>query len=146
MKVNTNRFGVITISAEEIVRFPEGLLGFRDYKRYVLMEPGEIAPFKWLQSVDEGLLAFVVIEPLFLIDEYDIEISGECASELKLVSPSDANIYAIVTIAEAPKKATANLQAPIIMNSECRIAKQVILIDSSYNIRHPIMESNESLQ
>ena len=147
MKVNTNQFGVIIISAEEIITFPEGLLGFRDNKQYILLEYGEdIAPFKWLQSVDEGWLGFVVIEPLFLVDEYDIEISAECASELKLVSPSDADIYAIVTVAEPPKNSTANLQAPIIVNPAFQIAKQVILTDSPYHIRHPILELTESVQ
>jgi len=146
LKVNTNRFGVITISAEEIITFPEGLLGFRDHKRYILLESEETAPFKWLQSVDEGWLGFVVIEPLFLVDEYDVEISEECASELKLVSPSDAVICAIVTVAENPKDATANLQAPIIVNPAFRIAKQIILMNSPYNIRHPILELTEFVQ
>jgi len=146
LNINTNRFGVITVSSEDIVTFPEGLIGFRNHKRYVLLEPEEIAPFKWLQSVDEEWLAFVLIEPLFLVDEYDIEINAEFASELKLLSPSDADIYVIVTVAENPQNATANLQAPIIMNPKLRIAKQVILIDSSHSIRYSILESTESLQ
>lgn len=144
MKINTTRFGVITISEHDIITFPEGMLGFSNHKRYVLLDSKKISPLKWLQSIDEAWLAFVVIEPLLLVDEYDIEISSECASELKLLSPSDADIYAIVTVAENPKDTTANLQAPIIVNPKIRIAKQVVLMDSSHSIRHPILESIES--
>ena len=74
MKVETTRFGKVTFDESGIILFPEGIPGFTDQKRYVLLEVSEYAPLKWLQSIDEAWLAFVIVDPLDLLDEYNIHI------------------------------------------------------------------------
>ena len=62
--VDTTRFGAIDIEESSVIEFPEGLLGFGDCKRYVLLDhPGGNGLFEWLQSVERPELAFCVIDP-----------------------------------------------------------------------------------
>ena len=66
MKIETSRFGTVEITEEQIFTFPMGLLGFAKYKQFVVIDHTEESPFKWLQSVEEGSLAFIITDPLFL--------------------------------------------------------------------------------
>ncbi len=142
MKIKTTRFGELNIPEEDIVTFPEGLLGFAEHKRYVLLDSEELDPLKWLQCVDAGYLAFVVLDPRIAIDEYDMHVSRECAQGLRIESPEDAMIFAIITADDDPAKCTINLQAPIIINRKNYLARQIILLDQQYSIHHPLLSDD----
>ena len=49
---------------EKIINMPDGIPGFRQQKRYVLLEKKETSPFYLFQCVDDPNLAFVVMDPL----------------------------------------------------------------------------------
>ena len=144
MQIDTARFGQITVNDSGIITFLDGILGFGDQRRYVLLETAEYAPLKWLQSVEAGWLAFVLLEPEEFLDEYDVEIDSDSISELDLSSPEKAIVYTIVTASETPKDTTANLQAPIILNPTNQLAKQIVLHNSPYSIRHPVLGNGNS--
>ena len=63
MKFETTRFGQIEVNSEDIVIFPDGLLGFPDCSKYTLIDEDRAAPFRMLQSLEKSDLAFVVIDP-----------------------------------------------------------------------------------
>ena len=69
MKIKSRPFGEIEIRDEDILDLPDGLIGFEEYTRYVLLSIPEEAPFSWLQSVEDPGLAFVVINPLEVFGE-----------------------------------------------------------------------------
>ena len=52
MQLETAHFGVIEFNEDDIIIFPEGIPGFEETKKYILMgnETNE-AVFFWLQSV-----------------------------------------------------------------------------------------------
>jgi flagellar assembly factor FliW len=146
LKIHTIRFGKIAVNESEIITFPEGPLGFTRYKQYALLAVDEYTPLKWLQSLEEDWLAFVLLQPCEFLEEYDLLKNPACASEVDrclgtigLHSIEEAEIYVIVTAAEKPEEATANLQAPILLNPNRRMARQVILMSSGYAIRYPIL-------
>ena len=64
LKVKTTRFGDIEVKEDDVVKLPAGLIGFPELKRYVLLDHDKDSPFKWLQSLDDGAIAFVLINPL----------------------------------------------------------------------------------
>jgi flagellar assembly factor FliW len=37
-------------------------------------------------------------------------------------------------------EATANLSAPVVINADSRIGKQIVLEDEAYTVRYPIFE------
>lgn len=38
MKIETTRFGTLEVDPEQIIDFPEGILGFEDYHQFVIAE------------------------------------------------------------------------------------------------------------
>ena len=69
MDVKTKAMGVKSVEENHIVTFPEGLFGFEDYKKYATIE-SEWAPLIWLQSLDDERLAFLLIDPFLICDDY----------------------------------------------------------------------------
>ena len=138
VKIETTRFGSIEIDPEQIIEFPDGILGFEEYHRYVVVEPpGHI--FSFLQSVDEPWLSFVVIMPELLRSDYYVDLEPQLVKELGFEDPKDGKVFAIVTIPEDTAEMTANLQAPIVINLKTKLAKQIVLTDGAYKIRHNVL-------
>jgi len=144
LQITSTRFGTLEIQEEQIIHIPSGIIGFPDYRRYILLEQKKGSPFIWLQSVDSGALAFVLIDPLLFKPDYRVEIGPEDAEDLDLKNgASEAQIMAIVNISTRdkggkPTEITANLLGPIVINLRKRLAKQVVLYDGQYSHRHPI--------
>jgi flagellar assembly factor FliW len=144
LQIATTRFGALEIQEEQIIHMPSGIIGFPDQRKYVLLEQKKGSLFMWLQSVDNGALAFVLIDPLLFKPDYKVEIGTEDAEELGLKNGGDeAQIMAIVNILKRgedgkPTAMTANLLGPIVINPEKKLAKQVVLYDGQYSHRYPI--------
>lgn len=139
MRLEGTCLGDIEVEGEKIITVPEGILGFQNSKRYVILDHNEDSPFKWLQSVDEPEVTFVIINPLFFKADYCIQIYR---NEISVLEPFDSNdilIMVIVTIQKDSKDITANLQGPLIINPKNQLAKQVVLANNEYTTRHSIM-------
>lgn len=140
IKVKTTRFGEIEVQDEELIELPQGLIGFPELKKYILLNHDQDSPFKWLQSLDDGAIAFVLINPLLFKPDYSVEVSETEISELSIESEEDAVISVIVTMPNNPQNMTANLKAPLVFNLQNRKGKQIILSHSEYATKHNIMD------
>ena len=140
MEINTTRFGTIEIEEEKIINMSRGILGFPEDKRYVLIPHREGSPFHWLQSVDTPGLAFVVASPGRFFQDYVFDISDEVEKDLEIESPEEVDCLVIITIPrENPKKPTANLLGPIVINVKKRLARQVVLDPNVYPVECPLI-------
>ncbi|MBM7606242.1 flagellar assembly factor FliW [Metabacillus crassostreae] len=135
MNVETKYHGVIEVLEKEIIHFQSGIPGFQGEKSFVLLQLEEDSPFWILQSMTTSQLGFVTVEPFQYFTTYEFEISENDRSNLSLKSEKDVAIWVFLTIKEPFIESTANLQAPIIINSNNRQAKQIILNDSNYKTR-----------
>ncbi len=140
LKINTSRFGEVEINEKDIITLPEGLIGFPELNQFILLDHDQDSPFKWLQSVTDSAMAFIVISPLSFRPDYMVEVTEEEVASLKLSNPNEAVISVIVTIPVDPKKMSANLKAPLVFNLSNRLGKQVVLKDPQYQTKHFIME------
>lgn len=140
IKVKTTRFGEIEVKSEDLIELPAGLIGFPELKRYVLLDHDKESPFKWLQSLDDGAIAFVLINPLLFKPDYVVEVTEAEVLDLELKAEEDAVISVIITIPTNPQNMTANLKAPLVFNLQNRRGKQLVLSHSAYTTRHNIME------
>ncbi len=140
VQIETSRFGALTVDEQEILSLPEGLIGFPGLTRFVLLRHKEGSPFFWLQSLEDGDLAFVLLDPLLLKPEYALKLHPEDTALLGLETPDNSvQAWAVVNIGrQAPPEITANLLAPLVINTRTRLGKQVVLFDSPYAIRHPV--------
>lgn len=138
MVVNTTRFGPIEISKEDLIHFSEGLLGFNELERFVLLDDPTDDIFAWLQSCDEPSIAFPVLEPELFEEAYQLEMTKSDLQALDAADVSQLRSFCIITIPEDPARMTANLKAPVVINLERRIARQCVLQNNKLEIREPI--------
>jgi len=140
LKVPTSRFGTIDIPEDQVIYVPLGLIGFPNQKRYALLEHRKGSPFSWFQAVDDEDLAFVLIDPLLCEPDYQIQINSEDRKTLDLPDSCEG-LQTMVTVNITPGdplKITANLLGPVAINLPKKLAKQIVLHQSSYSTRHPI--------
>lgn len=138
MQIQTSRFGSVTITAEDVLNFPEGLLGFNELRQFVLLDDPTDEIFAWLQSCEEPNIAFPLLEPELFTPTYAIHLTKHDLEILHLESTRGVRSFAIITIPQDPTQMTANLKAPIVINVAKRLARQCVLQDNSLAIREPI--------
>jgi flagellar assembly factor FliW len=138
--VQTGRFGQIEISSDEIIQIPSGVLGFPEDHNFCLVDAGDDTLILWLQSLSNPLLAFPLLEPKIFRPEYVVRLSAAELRELKLGSIKDASVFTIITIPTALSEMTANMKAPLVINTREKIAKQVVLQENDQPIKHPMFK------
>jgi flagellar assembly factor FliW len=121
-----------------VLEFPKGLLGFSQFTRYCLLEPGDDACFFWLQCVDEPSLAFVVTDPTLFVPEYAVPIRPEQMVELKLGKLDEAQVFVIVN--KVDQTLTGNLQGPLVVNTVTHSGEQMVLAEKRWTTRHPLVQ------
>lgn len=138
MNVQTSRFGLVQVAEDDVISFPEGLLGFATLRKFILLDDPNDDIFAWLQSCDEPAIAFPVLEPELFAENYPIQLSKADLEALALEKPEGYRSFTIVTIPQDPTQMTANLKAPVVINVGQRLARQCVLQDNSLAIREPI--------
>lgn len=137
MKIQTTRFGWIQIGQDDIIQFPEGLLGFEALRQFVLLDDPNDEIFAWLQSCEEPAIAFPVLEPELFSEQYQINLTRHDLEALQTTGEGIRG-FSIITIPNDPTHMTANLKAPVVVNVAKRIARQCVLQDNNLAIREPI--------
>ncbi|OWZ84851.1 flagellar assembly protein FliW [Natranaerobius trueperi] len=143
MKINSP-LGEIEIDDQKVITFPNGLIGFSDHKRYLLLEGEEGTPFWYLQSVENEALFFVLIDPNQFFNDYQIDIHKNELASIDLEDSSSAVVLTLVTVPDDINKATANLKGPLIINPDRRLGKQIVLHPSPYGTKHPLFSETKT--
>ncbi len=139
MRLITKRFGEFTVDPQMIVTFSDGLLGFPHDKRFIVLEHDRKGPFKWLQSLDNTELAFVIVDPLEVLETYSFDLPKEKLAKVGLTQIDDAVIFVVAVIPPAGKPGfTLNLKAPIVVNASNRVGFQAVLTEARYEARHEV--------
>jgi flagellar assembly factor FliW len=121
-----------------LVHFRHGLFGFPEHRQFVLRSTDHEGLY-WLQSAEDDTLAFLLADPFVYVRDYVVELHDSEVAELETTAASDLVILAIVTLPRtAGGSCTLNLQGPLAIDLRTGRAKQVILPDSEYGLRHPV--------
>ena len=143
-KLTTHHFGEIEYDPTRIITFPHGIPGFPDSTQYLLMsENDDEDTYFWLQSIEDGNVAFTLMNVYKVLPDYDPHVDEEELAELGDVSDSPLEIYNIVVIPEYVRQMRVNLRAPIVINNNTGLGKQVICANDDYPIRYMIFEELE---
>ncbi|MCC7434025.1 MAG: flagellar assembly protein FliW [Methanoregulaceae archaeon] len=133
------RFGAVEFGELDVLTIQEGLIGFPTLTQFLLLSHGEQSPFQWLQSIDEPGLAFLVVDPATFVPDYTPEIDDAQAEALALSETTPRLLRTTARLIGQPaEELSLNLAAPIVLNLEHRIGKQVVLDNEAYNIRHRV--------
>jgi flagellar assembly factor FliW len=145
IEVNSAKLGPLKVESDRLITFPDGIPGFPKAKRYFLVENDKGHPFGWLQAVEDPELAFVVTDPMIFHPSYQPPIPLETFKALEIDRGELLALLVIVNVPqEDPLKMTANFMAPLVINAKNRVGKQVILHDSPYSHREPLLTAATS--
>ncbi|MBP5160100.1 MAG: flagellar assembly protein FliW [Lachnospiraceae bacterium] len=150
MKVSTRIFGEIELDDDKVITFEQGMLGLTDLKKFTLLynteEDGTRPSISWLQSLDEPGLAFPVIIPTLVYEDYNPIVDDELIAPLGELGEENLTVLVTVTVSPDITQMTTNLKAPIIINSDTRKGCQVIAENPDYEIKYKIYEKLNALK
>ncbi len=142
MKINTKHFGEIEIDETKVVAFEQGIFGFEEQKKFVMLYEDEATKngLCWMQAIDVEDLALPVINPMFWFPEYSPEVADEQVIKIGELKEEDLQVFSVVVITDSLETMTTNLRAPILVNTETKKGMQVIVENDEYDIKHNLYE------
>lgn len=143
MKAQTRYFGEIDIEDGKIIELSRGMIGFPELTHYALIfdeEKGsDKANIMWLQSMDDGDIAFPVINPALVKDDYNPTVSDDVTDTLGELTQDNTFILVTVSVPQKIEDFSVNLKAPIIINSDTNKGVQMI-VEDNYPIKYKVYE------
>lgn len=122
--INTREFGEITVASDYIFNFTNGLLGFENLHEFVLISVEDTAPFKWLISIDQPEIGFILLSP-WLADEF--------FNPGKSIDTQKNAVFVIIKLGKSKGEMTANMKAPLILDAEFNKGEQIILPSDKFS-------------
>jgi len=122
--------------ARNAIAFPDGIPGFEACRRFVLLSADSLAPLQRLEAIEGPPAAFLGIDPRLVMDGYGCRLS---ANDLRaLGADADSTLLWFAIISETDGVLYANLRAPIVINPQRMIGRQVLPDEGLYPIRHAL--------
>jgi flagellar assembly factor FliW len=98
-----------------IINFPAGLVGYPALTAYRLFEPKDSYPLKFLQAVGQEDISFTCIDVQAIKPDYVVPLG-----------PED------------PRRMTANLAGPVVVNVKTLQARQIVLNIDQFSLAYPV--------
>lgn len=137
MQIETTRFGTVAIEVDDILLFPQGLVGFEKCRHWVLLADDDNESLGWLQCVNHAEVALPVISPRRFLPDYKVRLQRGQILPLELTQFDQAFVLTIV--GRGDDELTVNLKAPLILNLDRRLGRQVVTSDEQ-PISLPILD------
>lgn len=132
MKAKTRLFGEIDIEEAKIITMEGGMIGFPDMKKFTLIfdeEKDGKGKIKWFQSMDDPDVAFPVMDPIFIKEDYNPSVNDELLKPLGNILPENTFVLVTATVPKNIEEMSINLKAPIIINLDTMKGAQIIVED-----------------
>lgn len=136
MQIEVTGMGLVDYEEQELLYFQDGLYGFEDLHKYLPVPMEESDRIFVLQSIEEPLISFILMNPFMIMEDYDPQPTASDMKALGNPKIEDVSFYVICSLKSDFKESTLNLRCPIAVNAINREAKQLILEDSPYQLRH----------
>lgn len=133
MKWKNRQFGELEFDDEHVLTFPDGIIGFEESRRFILINDEDSQPFRWLVSIEDEDLSFPLLNPQILVPNY------RAANQPK----GNATTLVVATLRKEIEKSTVNLRSPVIIMNESRTGKQIILEEEAYALQHPLFAAHQ---
>ncbi len=135
MIIQSDRFGSIEANEHDIIVFSQGIFGFPDEHKFLLIRTENAHAIGWLQSVTSSYLALPVVSAHVLVPRYP-DVDVETYARVAGIGDSLDEIAVLVVLNAPPGiPATVNLVAPIIVNVATRKGAQLFLDDTRFTNR-----------
>ena len=143
MKANTRIFGEIEIADEKIITMERGMIGFPNLNHFALIfdeEKGQKqTSIMWLQSMDDTDIAFPVMDPHAVKEDYNPNVNEEIVAPIGELNEENTFVLVTVTVPKKIEDFSVNLKAPIVVNMDNRKAVQLI-VEDDYPVKYTVYE------
>ena len=143
MKANTRIFGEIEIADEKIITMERGMIGFPNLNHFALIfdeEKGQKqTSIMWLQSMDDTDIAFPVMDPHAVKEDYNPNVNEEIVAPIGELNEENTFLLVTVTVPKKIEDFSVNLKAPIVVNMDNRKAVQLI-VEDDYPVKYKVYE------
>ena len=146
MIIQSTRFGELTIAETDIINFPHGIPGFPNEKSFVAVDNDPDSPFSFLQSTKKAYLTFLLADPFTFFKDYEFVLDDAVDLELGISEDKPPQVFVIATVKEKLEDMTVNLLAPIVINNQKAIGRQIVLEKTAYGTRHQLFPDGLILQ
>jgi len=136
MQLQTTRFGEIDVDPDVVLTFTQPIIGFPEQRRYVLLDGPEGSGLRWLQSTEQGDLAFLLMDPRQVMKDYLVKLGQHELNELAVSAVDELLVFTLLVVPSDRTKIRTNLKAPVLINTKHRLGKQTVLERSDYPIQH----------
>lgn len=113
--------------------------GFPDERRFALVELEGAGGLCSLTSLDREDLRFLVVPPGAFFPDYVPEVGDDVVAELEIDSADDVLLLVVLTAGRSLAETTANLAAPVLVNTVTRRAGQVVLDQPGLPVAAPLV-------
>ena len=122
-----------------VIEFVEPMLGFPQLHDFALVELDEAGVLCALRSLEEPQVRFLVTAPHAFFPGYEPEIDDSTVSELDITQVEEVLLLVVVNAGRSLAESSANLVAPVVLNTRTRRARQVILDEPGLTIAAPLV-------
>ena len=113
MKANTRMFGAIDVADDKIITMEKGMIGFPNLTHFALIfdEEKKDKAFRimWLQSMDDGEVAFPVTDPIYIKEDYAPSVNDEIIAPLGEMHADNTYLLVTVTVPSNPPVITCSI-------------------------------------
>ncbi len=124
---------------DQVIHFPNGLPGFENARKFIIMSVPEHQPFHWMECVDGNDIRFAIINPLSFRPDYEPKVKKDELVALNIQDRKELLLYVIVTLRQPLLESTANLMGPLFINIRERVGRQIIIENDAYSLRERII-------
>ncbi len=129
------------------VNFGNGLTAFEDIKTFTYKKEVRLKPFIYMHSTVNPNISFVCVDPFILTPSYRVTLTEETLVRLDIQDKNDILVLCLVSVGKDMYTTTANLMAPLVINTKMMKGEQVILEDIKpefirYNVWTSIGQTN----
>jgi len=128
MKFTNRQFGEMSFEETHILNVPEGIIGFGEYKKYLIVDDEDSQPFRWLVSLEDPELNFALISPDLIVEKFQSSVFND----------ADVTVFCLVALKEPWTTSTMNLRSPFVIDNKSRVGRQMILEDESLSMQYPL--------
>lgn len=140
--MKTKYFGEVDFTEDEVITFDNGMFGFENYKKYIMINFEEDKDIMVnLQSVEDENISFVLMNPFYLQEDYEAGLLESETKALEIDQDTKGVLYYVVCVVkDEVKNSTVNLRSPIVINPETRKGIQIILDNGKYTFKHSLSD------
>ncbi|MEF3255244.1 MAG: flagellar assembly protein FliW [Deferribacterales bacterium] len=134
------KYGKIEYSEKDLIYMTNPIPGFINLYDYIVISTEENIPFYVFHSTEDPSVSFIIVDIKLFFPDYNPNLHKRDLKILQAKSEKDLKLFGIVVVPSNPKEATVNLKAPLVINFEKKLAKQIILEDDRYEIKTPLFK------